>query len=578
MATVYSNGQNSWQAEITYSTYFNETGTYAGQSTIVLSSFRIKKASSTTQPSTTSGSTFYVIINGTSVSIGAHNYTVPAGGNWGASEAISWSGNYSPGASVNIAFDDPWNNIWVAKGTNSYGTMTAAAKSTYQITYNANSGTSTPSTQTKTWGTNLTLANAISRNNTTANGYTVTFNANGGSVSPTTKTATDTTSYSFTGWKSSATGTTWSGGATNFSENNTTTLTAQWSSSTSKGSITTPSATKTSTSTRTVTFDATTNGGTCSTASSNSTATVTYAANGWYTATSSGTKRCANGGSYTPSKTETVYQQWGSGTTGTFSAVTLPSATKASGTSTRTVTFDATTNGGTCSTSSLNSTATVTYSCSGWFTAASGGTKRGAVGGTYTPSAAEKIYAQFTSSTGTFSQVTLPSATKSNGTSTRTVTINANGGSSTVTSRTSSATVTYTHSGWFTAASGGTKRGASGDKYTPSASEKIYAQFTSSTGSYSSVTLPTTTECTKSGATLLGFSTSDTATTATYAPGASYTPSANVILYAVWQTLGQIWIKKDGAWVQGEAWVKIDGTWKKGQQLSVKNSSWKNSV
>lgn len=187
-------------------------------------------------------------------------------------------------------------------------------------------------------------------------------------------------------------------------------MTAQWSTSTST-SITTPSATKASgTSTRKVTFNATTNGGTCSTASLNSTATVTYSSNGWYTATSGGTKRCNNGGSYSPSAAETVYAQWGS-STGTFSKVTLPAATKANGTSTRTVTFDA--NGGSCSTTSLNSTATVTYSQTGWWTSASGGTNRGNASAQYTPSAAETLYAQFSSSTGTYSAITLPTATRS---------------------------------------------------------------------------------------------------------------------------------------------------------------------
>ena len=89
-----------------------------------------------------------------------------------------------------------------------YYSGTIPPMETYTISYAANGGTSTPSAQTKTYGTNLTIAAAISKTSTTANGYTVTFNANGGSVSPTSKTATDTTSYSFAGWKSSATGTT----------------------------------------------------------------------------------------------------------------------------------------------------------------------------------------------------------------------------------------------------------------------------------------------------------------------------------------------------------------------------------
>jgi hypothetical protein len=69
--------------------------------------------------------------------------------------------------------------------------------STYTISYNANGGSSTPSSQTKTYGTNLTIASAISHSNTTQNGYTVTFNANNGSTTKTSQTATDTIKYTF---------------------------------------------------------------------------------------------------------------------------------------------------------------------------------------------------------------------------------------------------------------------------------------------------------------------------------------------------------------------------------------------
>ena len=85
-------------------------------------------------------------------------------------------------------------------------------------------------------------------------------------------------------------------------------MTAQWTPTITKGSVATPSATKANTTAvRTVTFNA--NGGSCSTSSLNSNATVVYSALGWYTATSGGTKRCDNGGTYTPSATETLYQQ-----------------------------------------------------------------------------------------------------------------------------------------------------------------------------------------------------------------------------------------------------------------------------
>lgn len=288
------------------------------------------------------------------------------------------------------------------------GSVTIPAQ-TFTITYNANGGTGAPGNQTKTYGTNLTLSSTKpTKANTTASGYKVTFNGNGGTASKADATATDTTSYTFANWKDAA-GTTYNAGGS-YTKNQADTLTAQWNSSTTKGSVTAATASKSNgTSTRKVTFNATTNGGSCSTASSNSTATVTYSCSGWYTATSGGTKRASSGASFTPTATETLYAQYTS-TTGTFSAVTLPAATKANSTATRTVTLNA--QGGVCDTESLSSSATTTYSCSGWYTSASGGTKRGAVGASYTPSAAETIYAQFTGTTGSYSAVTLPTPTK----------------------------------------------------------------------------------------------------------------------------------------------------------------------
>lgn len=322
----------------------------------------------------------------------------------------------------------------------------------------------------------------------------------------------------------------------------------------------------------TVTFNG--NGGTPSKTSQAATNTTTYSFKNWNTNSGGTGTAYASGASYTANAAATLYAQWNSSTT--KGAVTTATASRSNGSSTRKVTFNATTNGGTCSTASLNSTATITYSCTGWWTATSGGTKRAASGGSYTPSASEKVYAQWSSKTGTYSQVTLPSATKANGSSSRTVTINANGGSSTVTSRTSTATITYSCTGWFTAASGGTSRGAVGAKYTPSAVETLYAQFSSSTGSYSAVTLPTTAQCTRSGYRLLGFATSSSATTAAYSPGASYTPSAAVTLYAVWELAqANLYTKKSGAWVKGPAYVKVDGAWKTAKQVYTKvNGAW----
>lgn len=112
----------------------------------------------------------------------------------------------------------------------------------YTLTYAPNGGSSTPASQTKIAEANISLRGGITRSNSTASGYTVTFNANGGSVSPPSLTATDTISYTFSSWKDGS-GTTYSGGGT-YTKDQNDTLTAQWSSTTTKGSIILPTPTR----------------------------------------------------------------------------------------------------------------------------------------------------------------------------------------------------------------------------------------------------------------------------------------------------------------------------------------------
>ena len=198
-------------------------------------------------------------------------------------------------------------------------------------------------------------------------------------------------------------------------------------------------------------------------------------------------------------------------------------------------------NGGTPSKTSASATNTPSYTFSKWNTKADASGTSYNAGGSYTANASATLYAQYSSST-TKGSVTTATAARGNGSASRTVTINANGGSNTVTSRTSTATITYACSGWYTAASGGSKRASAGAAYTPTATETVFAQWTETTGAYSAVTLPTAEQCTRAGFSLLGFATGSTATTAAYAPGASYTPSANVTLYAVWKADGLVYI------------------------------------
>ena len=230
----------------------------------------------------------------------------------------------------------------------------------YTVSYDANGGTGAPSAQTKNYGTNITLSSTKpTKAQTTANGYTLTFDGNTGTASKTTATATNTTTYTFTGWNTAkdGSGTSYSAGAT-YSANAGATLYAQWSSSTSKGSITTATASKSDvTGSRVVTFD--TQGGICLTTSLTSSSTLKYTFKGWYTAKSGGTKRADGGVSYTPTATETVYAQY-TESGGTYSALTLPEVAK---------------NG---------------YLFKGWSTDQ---TASSGITGTYTPAATETMYA-----------------------------------------------------------------------------------------------------------------------------------------------------------------------------------------
>lgn len=406
--------------------------------------------------------------------------------------------------------------------------------STYTINYAANGGSSTPSAQTKTYGTNLSLANAISKSSDSLEGYTVTFNANGGSCSPSSAKSSRTKSYTFSKWQASN-GILYDAGGT-YIANEGTTMTAQWKDTTTNNNISTPTASWSSSSvTRKVTFNA--NGGTCNTSNLTSTNTTTHTAQGWYTDPSGGSQKCGNGGSYAPSQNETIYQHWNTQSTG-FPNVTLPAASKANDTVYRYTNFNSTTNGGKSDPSQLTSSATRTYTWNGWYTASSGGTYKGKNGNAYAiTSSADVLYAQFTGSTpatSSYSSITLPSTSRDSETVRRTVTFNANGGTCNTSSLTSTATRTYTWNGWFTAQSGGTNKGKNGATYTPDASTvTLYAQFTANnpaTSAYSTITLPT---ATRTGYRFKGWGTSSSATTGIN--DTNYKPESDITLYAVWE-------------------------------------------
>jgi len=119
------------------------------------------------------------------------------------------------------------------------------AASSWTVAYNANGGTSTPASQTKNYNVDLTLRDAITHSNTSVS-YTVTYDANGGSSTGATnnkQTATTTTTWTFANWKSSADKKTYAAKG-KYSLNAATTMTAQWSTSSSGGTVTLPTPTR----------------------------------------------------------------------------------------------------------------------------------------------------------------------------------------------------------------------------------------------------------------------------------------------------------------------------------------------
>ena len=221
----------------------------------------------------------------------------------------------------------------------------------------------------------------------------------------------------------------------------------------------------------------------------------------------------ANGGSGAPSAQEKEHN------TALTLSTTKPKRDSAN-TGSYTITLDA--NGGSCSKASVSADRITNYSFKRWQAT------NGAFylpGGTYTDNAPTTMSAQWATSTSTAS-VTLPSASMLSGTKSVTVTLDYNDGTGVKADIISKAPVTHTHKGWYTAKSGGEKRNTI---YTPTGSETLYAQYTSSTGSYSAVTLPTPT---RDNYALKGWATSSSATTGVTG---SYTPTGNVTLYAIWE-------------------------------------------
>ena len=251
---------------------------------------------------------------------------------------------------VSFAFNLTWSGTYGGTKTAS-GSIEIPKKTSYAIKYNANGGSGAPSTQTKWYGSDLTLSSTkptrtgytfkgwgTSASDTSvnyaagatystnaaitlyaiwqANTFTVTYNANGGSGAPGKQTKTygvnltlsstkpTRTGYSFQGWGTSASTSTVSYAAgASYTSNQSITLYAVWKANT-----------------YTVTYNA--NGGSGAPANQTKTYGVTlelsktvptrtnYTFKGWGTSASTTTVSYAAGGSYTSNKAITLYAVW----------------------------------------------------------------------------------------------------------------------------------------------------------------------------------------------------------------------------------------------------------------------------
>ena len=159
-----------------------------------------------------------------------------------------------------------------------------------------------------------------------------------------------------------------------------------------------------------------------------------------------------NGGSGTGFNNQT--KNYGASVTIYSNKPNPPSGTSAGS---YTVTYNA--NGGSVTPASVSAARTTNYTFSVWNTAQNGSGTSYAAGATYSANASATLYAQYTSAT-TTAAVALPTPTRTG----------------------------YTFNGWHTAASGGTRVGGGGSSYTPTGNVTLYAQWTASSATLSSVT------------------------------------------------------------------------------------------
>lgn len=217
------------------------------------------------------------------------------------------------------------------------GTPTYGANAFYRWRLNSTSGTLYKAGDTYTptsnatfyaqWYTPTTLG-TTTRDNSTNPGYTITFDAtaNGGTCNTASLTVSNPVSHTFKNWNSTSNGSgaTWDDTTAVYQITSNITLYAQWESTETLGTINLPTASKSSSNAQNRTVTLNYNDGSGKTETKTSTATITYTFQGWST---SATATTGSTGTYKPTSSHKLYAIF-KGTTGTYSAVSLPSPTR----------------------------------------------------------------------------------------------------------------------------------------------------------------------------------------------------------------------------------------------------------
>lgn len=337
---------------------------YTGKSfyidgTITVNGTRVFKSNHKTPQATVSATSFETH----TISGGERNNTITVAHDSSGKATLTFVfANYSSNCSGFGGVNGSYSNyqFFVRDSSDKTKTYTLPTISqSVKVSYNANGGTGSTASQTTTKNTAITL-----RDNgftpPTSKVWTLTLNGNGGNNgSPTFK-----NNY-FNKWRAGSTsGTAYAAGAS-YTPTANITMYAWWGTNYVWGSTTRSDTTANGFK---VTFNA--NSGTCSTGSLTAINTTKYEFLGWGSSADATTAKWNSTSTIGQTSAYTAYAVWKPTTTN--GSITLPTPSRTN------------------------------YTFKGWYTAASGGTKVGNAGASYTPTEATTLYAQWT-----LNQVTL---------------------------------------------------------------------------------------------------------------------------------------------------------------------------